>query len=166
MSHNFFEVFCEQQSPLAAAEWHDLKSRLFLDEGSSSVRVEAYRLQESQPWSGINSNPNQQLTATRGRSSHDRSPTTGSQEITSLTGAGELPLMILRTQQEVTAFADEPSQSQILFIRQRNSYSPLSLSSDLYQSLVSTRTCVTVVSHLYPVPGRKGLRGRDHSFCP
>lgn len=47
--------------------------------------------------------------------------------------------MILRTQQEITDFADEPSQSQIFFIRQRNSYSPLSLSSDLYQSLVSTR---------------------------
>lgn len=139
MSPNFFEAFCEQQSPSAAAEWHDLKSRLFLDEGSSSVRVEAYRLQENQPWSGTNLNPNQQLTATRGRSSHNRSSTTGSQETTSLAGAGELPLMILRTQQEITAFADEPSQSQVFFIRQRNSYSPLSLSSDLYQSLVSTR---------------------------
>jgi hypothetical protein len=57
MSPKNFEAFCEQQFPSAAAEWHDLKSRLFLDEGSSSVRVEAYRLQESQPWIGIDSKP-------------------------------------------------------------------------------------------------------------
>jgi hypothetical protein len=55
MSQKIFEASCEQQFPSAAAEWHDLKSRLFLDEGSSSVRVEAYRLQKSQPWSGIDS---------------------------------------------------------------------------------------------------------------
>jgi Mg2+ and Co2+ transporter CorA len=142
-SSDFFDVFFDSQPLLIEDDWHNLETRLFLPDGSLDAFLEAYDLQSGHGSLACGSKSPQQLLDGREAaqlSQHGDGPKLVPTKSTTLPVISDpLPLVTLHTPESAHTFVRNVSRSQVLFVRQRNSYSPLSLSASLYESLVSTR---------------------------
>jgi hypothetical protein len=138
-SQGFLSVFFESRPISITRDWQSLKAQLFLPEGSQSALLELYELRPGQ--TSVGPALNLQQLPVNGHES-PRLDFRGLDAGPGISVTSQLPLTILRAPDSLRSFSNETSRSQIYFIRQRNSYSALSTSLDLYDTLASTR-CIS-----------------------
>ena len=143
-SQEFLDLFYGSHSVSIDDDWNDLKSLLFLPDGSLDAFVQAYDLQAGQRSLSGASKVSQQLSDSR-EAAQPSQPGNGPKFMPEKPApppaviSDRVPLVTLQTPESVHAFVAKASHSQVFLIRQRNSYSPLSVSASLYESLISTR---------------------------
>ena len=128
------QVLCRDLNPVSARTFADLKQSLFLEPDDPSARLEVYASDCEDGTSGL-----------KPHSSRD------------------VKITSLKEGRDLKRYVDATKGPQVFFIRQRNSYSPLAITHDLFETLLAEK-CVSSQFRDYVL--YMGEREREVEIAP
>jgi Mg2+ and Co2+ transporter CorA len=141
VSDHLYRVLCHDQNPISARCFDESRSSLFLISGAPGARVEVYPSEE--PWASISPFKEDQVTSHFPKSGLP----VGDWQTTQKDNPSkrkcfsdqETGLVSVRDVDHLKHYVGVKGGLQVFFIRQRNSYSPLSITFSLFETLLNLK---------------------------